>query len=428
MILYPITVINYSYQFKFNRITIAPNALIDVNNAAEDERLYLKVGLFLEESEIIFLEIDKEKIDWDAQFVAISLDDIKSIRPLSRYAEGIVRTKIASVKVGSPIDRNIASRIINYRNREVAKRGSECLLHLLGAEKTPALIELEQTFSEKVSKFRNNVHYNPDSIYDHILKYERSKPFPMNDLGIMLDCGSLLKSNFAYDLLPENELKEMRRLFSPFVVVKDQFEKRGDIDLMTLIKALSEYPEIRELNEQIPFFETPERFNFIASIMIYLKMRMLIRDEFHVKYPSQFISYLRRLNQEFEHDALNAIVMLGMRFGIHEFVTLFEWNNQTEIKIPESGEQIEVGKKKTGKVPNKKGGLKETKSAKKETDIIKKTKESKNSKSVKADGATKKHDAGKSVKLSGSTEIGKGPSTADDVDVDGQFKMFREDN
>lgn len=413
------TVIDYSLQYKFNRFIINSNALIDLNKELEDEQLYLRVGLFLEESEIIFLEIEGDKIAFPSSFFEISFEDIKSIRPLSEQATPLVRLKIGSTKISKSIDRNIANRIINYRDKMLAERGSDYLLKIVEANKTSFLLELEQEFLKIVNKYHHNVHFTPDSIFEYILKYERSKPFPMNDLGFMLDCGSILKSNFDYDPLNKKEIIEMRKLFQPFVKVHEELGGvRGDIQLTSLIHKLSKYPEIKELNEQIKFVESNEYFNYLATIMIYLKLRSLIREGYHEKHPRYFVELLKRFKADFGHDALNAFVMLGMRFGIQEFVTLFEIPKEEIIEVIPLAKTGNKEKKKTGKGKSINSGSKNNVETKKEKSTLNKHKEPNNIDSGSGGKTTKRNENHEIVEESKLDKVKNWSLTEKDAEVD----------
>lgn len=339
----PKNLVQFSIEYRMGRI-IAPKryAIDDLNAATHSDDLYNHFcGLFLEESEIIFVKIPQFE-NTENDVVLVPSDEVISVHPLSDSSAGFIAAKVDRELLGEPLGEELYREVLEYRNREIATRGGEFLMRLFGIEGYGFIEPIAKSWFEAIEKFRKDQNYFPESLLDFMMTYERTKAFNKNDVGVLEDAASLLKQ---YSGLPDG-WSPMEGEDSPLVKVLERLKKvavlRGEIlssdkkSLVDIIERVNCTPVFEEINNDLAIGgQAPLRF--FQILMIYLKLRELIRLRLTGDTAARFYFFAKDILLMMPKEGAVALYLAGMRFGVNEFVSMFVF-----VKYPPLTRPVDV--------------------------------------------------------------------------------------
>jgi hypothetical protein len=294
------------------------------------------VGLFTEESDVVFVKFSQFKEVVDSRFISFLSENVLSIHPLDSSVSRIIEHKVDGILIGEAVSFELREEFISFRNKEIAYRGAGFLMRLFGVED---LCFLEATASEwfkALEKFRADQNFVPATLLEFIMTYERTRDFNRNDVGVLEDSARLLKQFYGLPdgYKPGSKVKGGKKLewvYSHLQLVaslRNELLSLGDFSFISIINKINSIPVFAEFNSDLKRNENePERF--FQVMMIYLKLREMIRVGLKGGKAMNFWYFVKEIIAVMPKEAILALYMAGMRFGVNEFVSLFGFINNT---------------------------------------------------------------------------------------------------
>lgn len=344
----PMNIVQFSIEYRMGCV-IAPKryAIDDLNAATHSDDLYSDFsGLFLEESELIFVKIPAFPAD-ARDVVAVPSDMILSVHPLNRAAMRMIETKVEKKLIGEPVGEELCREVLAFRNRELAYRGGDFLMRLFGIDDRSSLQAVSGSWFEVLCKFRENQNFKPATILEFMMTYERSKDFNRNDVGVLEDAASLLKQ---YSGMPDgwtpkrgksSPLDTVLKRLREVAALRSELLESGETAFTGIIKRVNSNPVFEEINGELKFGEDSPLRGF-QTIMIYLKLREFVRNRLTGDTAARFLFFVKEMLALMPVETTVALYLAGMRFGIHEFVSLFTFAIHPPVVKPVEEEMFEV--------------------------------------------------------------------------------------
>lgn len=332
-------IFDFTTWYKFGFKLIPADLIIDLSDTSQDgDVLLYKTGFFEEEYEVFFLEIPESTTNNRTEAVVVSLHDILSLKSLTGKGGNLLSSKIPDFNISEPIPFAISDKIIEARNRHIAMQGGIRLAASFGVKSSDQTQEYSMAFIQPLLKYLNDLSAEQDSILDNMLFYERSKPYPLTDIGFLFDVGAIARSRFR---LTDDDFKNKMKLqevdpdkyeLIEEVLSLSKFLQSKNIDRVWT-EFLSEYAVsdwLKKLNSDLQILAKNEDINNILVIAFYLKFRHLIRDANNLddkKFTDKVSQFLKKVPTE----AAIALNLVGMFFGSLKFKELFYKNLPLEI-------------------------------------------------------------------------------------------------
>ena len=334
----PMNIVQFSIEYRMGCI-IAPKryAIDDLNAATHSDDLYRDFsGLFLEESELIFVRIPDFSAE-DGDVVRIPSDKIVSVHPLNRAVKRMIETKVEGELIGEPAGEELCNEVLTFRNRELAYRGGDFLFRLFGIDDCPSLHALSSSWFEVLGKFRGDQNFRPVSILEFMMTYERTKAFNTNDVGVLEDAASLLKKycgmpdGWAPKKGKDSPLNIVLSRLKGVAELRSELLESGETDFLKIIERVNSLPVFEDINGDLKF-DDDAAFRGFQTIMIYLKLREFIRNSLNGDNAASFYYFVKEMLALMPAETAVALCFTGMRFGIHEFVSLFIYAKNPPLK------------------------------------------------------------------------------------------------
>lgn len=323
-------IFDFNSWYRFNQLNITEEMVIDLNSIDEipSEKLFDKIGPFQEDSDRFFVSIKTENLKKykSSNIYTIPIDSIQSIIPFNEKAKRILSNKFPDFKIEDPIDKTIADKIFNERNRYFAKLGGQMISSIFNLNNIYSKYEV--LFLEGLRKFDNEIP--SESLIEDIIYYERSRPYPNDDSGFLFDVGSIAKTHFNIsdnDLKFKEELKTqdpdkyelIEEILSLSVFLQNNNSQRVFGPLINETKK-SEW--LKKLNSDLCLIPEITDTNNILLIAFYLKFRYLIRNTTNLS-DSNFQSQINYILKHAEKEASIALFLNGLFFGSLKFRELY---------------------------------------------------------------------------------------------------------
>jgi hypothetical protein len=306
--------------------------------------LFHKIGFFEEEGDIFFAEIEENIDDFkSSELFIVPINKIKSIIPFSEKGLKYLSNKLTDFKIEKPIPIEITKIILKQRNKYLAEKGGEMVLDSflsdtkytlseIGLDIKPYLFE----FIKAMDKYSENLNFEPETLCEYLIAYERSRPFPNTDEGFLYDVGSISK---VYLGISDNELKIKDQLKDIDVDKYESIEellslslflqKKNEAVFSALIEEYKSSDWMKKLNKDISLLLDGSKNNTINNILIlafYLKFRYLVRNTSNVL-DIHFSNEIRRFILKRPFESIIALYMNGLFFGFLKFRELYYLQN-----------------------------------------------------------------------------------------------------
>jgi hypothetical protein len=305
--------------YRFNVKTITNEMIIDFSQPID----IAQIGLFAEEHDVFFASLpdDIEKYKHQDIFI-IPFEAIKELIPFSEQAKRLISNRLSDFTIAPPISNDIYTQIIKTRNQYLSKAGGEMILKIFSIEKD-IVINYENGFLEAMQKYPDldKSLRNGANLFDWLVFYERSKPYPNNNAGFIFDTGFICQEYFSNkDLSLQKELKNL-------ILFLQENKKESNI-FSVFLKKYSDSEAFQTLDKNITLVETLDDVNTLLVIAFYLKFRKIIRDKEYTQFKIEAEAFLSKLKKE----TSIALFFIGMFFGSTEFIELYYQENLSILK------------------------------------------------------------------------------------------------
>ncbi len=297
--------------YRFNMKTVTNEMFIDLTQPIN----IAQIGLFAEEHDIFFaqlsdsLETFRNGMVWLVPFEAVT-----ALIPLTHQAKHILAQRNYNLTFAEPLPESTFHQILQARNLFFSREGGEMILNIFDITKEKVthyqkgFLQTMQKYPDMDKKLRE-----ASNLFDNLVFYERSRPFPTINSGFLFDVGAMAK-----DFLLNRHI-EINTTYKEFGFFLYNNEK----DECIFSKFQEEYEQsevLQSLNKELSFLmNNTEKVNNILIIAFYFKFRSMLRNKEYKQFEKEAISFLAKTPKE----TAIALFMVGMFFGSTEFVELY---------------------------------------------------------------------------------------------------------
>jgi len=357
MKLIAVNIFDFTSWYKFGYKSVFKAQIIDTDDIISNNDLIHKIGFYEEDYELLFLELDPVITFENSEVIQINLNDVISIKPLTKEGGRILSGKIPDFNISDAVDLRISNIISSNRNKHIAIQGGERLCKSFLIDPKPLFEKYSSPFLIALEKYFSDLNSNQDTVLDNLLFYERAKPYPLLDIGYLFDVGAIARNRFN---LTDDDFKQIE------ILKESDFDK---YELVQEILAFSKYlqenknnekgtwsnfiNEIRnsewlgKLNNDLCLISSDSSYeiNNFLIIAFFLKFRYLIRNTTNL----EGYQFKNAINQHIENRPIESSISLflvGMFFGGLKFKEIFYKSSPLKImKLANYENPLQVIKK-----------------------------------------------------------------------------------
>jgi hypothetical protein len=328
----------YKFGFKF----INRDDVIDTSDETfTGQKILEKVGFFEEEYDVFFLEIPNDNLNNGEGPYKIPLSDVLNIIPLTEKGSNILSTKLPDFKFSNPINPKIAKLLVEERNKELAINGACRLLASFDITKIDLLDKYQNEYLLSLLKYSEDLNSELSSMMDNILFYERSKPYPLTDLGFLFDVGGITMSRFNIseedirnrEILKENDYAKYEIIDEIIALSKFLQSIKDDIVWSPFLSEYSFNDKLIKLSQDLSLVDNDSGINNVLIIAYYQKFRYLIRNTSNLE-DSIIKKTIEKFYKNVPTETTIALYLVGMFFGTLKFKDIYYKNKPLEISLP----------------------------------------------------------------------------------------------
>lgn len=350
-------IFDFTSWYKFGQKHIHKSTLLDLDVLMlQDDQILNKIGYFEEDDELFFLQIPEDSFESDQDIIQLDFSAIVAIIPLSQRGRKSLEGKIPDFIISDEINIQFAKKIIDQRNRHVSIDGGKRILSVFGIPEFTGILEFQTQFMISLQKYFTDLNSEQDTLLDNIIFYERSKPYPVSDIGYLFDLGNIARTRYNLsdsDFRNKDEIisidPDKYDLITEVLALSNFLQNKEGVGIWTdFIEETKKAPLLAKLNLELVIFPFTDSANNLLIIGFYLKFRDLIRRTSDLTAPS-FLIEVNRFIQKVPLESSIALFMAGMFFGSLRFkelyyrqVPMLTSNFRSKIYVPE----IKAGKVK----------------------------------------------------------------------------------
>lgn len=323
-------IFDFTNWYKFGYKTFAKDAVIDLSDVLlTGETVLKKTGFFEEEYEIFYLEFKNDLLNTPADLITLSLHDIDFIIPISESGARMLQTKIPDFRISEPLEPFLFDKLINARNNFLAREGAKRIWSSFDIGWKPEYENLQENFIQSLNKYKADLNAKQETILDQIVFYERSKPFPLSEIGFLYDVGSIGKSWFKLsdeDFKQKNELKindtPKYELIEEMIDLSKFLQRKQSAHVWTpFMEDYNTNNLLQNLNKRFSL-SSDLQINNLLTIAFYLKFRELIRNTRLLEERS-FTDIINKHLKKVPEETKVALLLNGLFFGGLKFKELY---------------------------------------------------------------------------------------------------------
>ncbi len=304
---------------------------------------------------MIFIGFSRFSVDKKTGYITVFSEDVESVHPLRLEASQMLPQLIEKGLISEPVEKSLRRKLISFRNKELAGRGSGFLMRLFGIEDTTFLDGLGKVWFKSLEKYKEDQNFTPVALPEYLMTYERTRNFNKNAVGILEDTASLIKQLYGLPdgyhpaplmgtetLFPENsEISPEKPIGSDegenhhdwvylrlkqIAEVRKELLDSKEISFISVLERVNSNRVFTEFNDDLRAMES-EPESWFQVIMIYLQFRLKIREGIQGDNAIRFWYFVKDVLMIMPKETITALYLAGQRFGINEFVPLFLFMN-----------------------------------------------------------------------------------------------------
>lgn len=330
----------YRYGFKI----ISKESLINLDDDQlldKPRDLFNRIGFFEEDGDVFFAGLDEIEDCKNGELFVVPINRILSIIPFSERGGKLLSSKLFETKIDAPIQSEITKVILKERDHYLIQKGGEMILNIFRADNYIDTNLYQSEFIKVMDKYIANLNWEPNNLFENLVFYERSRPYPSTDDGFLFDVGSIAKSYFGIsnvDLKNKDELKNrdiykyecLEQVLSLSIFLQNNIEKGV---FSAFIREFQESEGLLKLNHSLSFFGIKgDPINNLLVLAFYLKFRYMVRNTQDLL-NSNFYSEVQRFITKQPKEASIAIYLIGLFFGFLKFRELYYRYNPLPISM-----------------------------------------------------------------------------------------------
>lgn len=321
---------DFTNWLKYEIKHISKDFIIDISDVNQNiSKLLNKIGEFEEDFEIFFCVLNPEVLNQQTDILEVSTYNIIEIKPLHNNIVHILSQKLGNFVLGDAIDTNLYQKIRKERIRQNCFNG----LYRISRTFNLQLAENQSSFVEPFyNAIENNIlntSYEKDTLFDYLVTYERTKPYPINDIGFIYDTGAVYRE---WCHISDNDLQNREQLKN---------DDNAKYEMISYILEISKYLK-NETRPEAPFsnfilyytnsdvlkqfsnslkITNDNDINYILLFSLFLKIRYLLRNSNDLT-DETFINQIKNIISRVPKEGQISIAMCGLLFGSIKFKEL----------------------------------------------------------------------------------------------------------
>lgn len=331
MIAVATNIYDFTNWLKYGMRTISADMLIDLTDEMQQrETLLFKVGMFEEDYEVFFCVIEDSFLKVKGPIFPVFIHQIISIKTLTESAVPILKQKLGEYKVDGSINKLMYDNLHYEKLKRISYDGLTYMEESLSLPKRSKNEKyIHSLFNIKTDLFLNSRN-DKESWFDFLMTYERSKPYPVADIGFLYDVGAIYRERFH---ISDEDItrREMLKSEDPnkyelisHIAELSKFLKSANQDspFSSFLDFYKKSDLIKVFNEELQQEEMPSHLNNILLYAFFFKFRKLIRDT-HDLTDNKFISQVQKFIKGSKEETVICLQMCGLMFGSLKLRELF---------------------------------------------------------------------------------------------------------
>jgi hypothetical protein len=331
--------------YKFGYKYINKESVIDtLNKTLNGKELLEKTGFFEEDFDIFFLEISNDLLDGKNHILKLSFIDVLNIIPLTEKGKNSLSNKLPDFKLSNPLDIKFSKLLFDERNKELSINGANRLLASFDILEINILDTYQNDFLISLAKYSEDLNSELDTLMDSLVFYERSKPYPISDIGFLYDVGGITMSRFniteedirTRDLIKEKDITKFEYIEEIIAFSKYLQSVKDDKIWSNFLTEYCKNEKLKNLNQDLNFVDNDNSINNILIIAYYQKFRYLFRNTFNL--GDEIIKkIIKKFHNNTPKETTIALYLIGMFFGALKFKDIYY--NSKELSITNTKKQ-----------------------------------------------------------------------------------------
>jgi hypothetical protein len=325
----------YKFGFKY----INKESVIDtLNNTLNGKELLEKTGFFEEDFDIFFLEISNDLFNEKNHIIKLSFIDVLNIIPLTEKGKNSLSNKLPDFKLSNPLDIKFSKLLFDERNKELSINGANRLLASFDIPEINILDTYQNDFLISLAKYSEDLNSELDTLMDSLVFYERSRPYPLSDIGFLYDVGGITMSRFkiteedirSRDLIKEKDITKYEYIEEIIAFSKYLQSVKDDKIWSNFLTEYYKNEKLKNLNQDLNFVDNDNSINNILIIAYYQKFRYLFRNTSNL--GDEIIKkIIKKFHNNTPKETTISLYLIGMFFGALKFKDIYYYSKELSI-------------------------------------------------------------------------------------------------
>lgn len=331
MIAVATNIYDFTNWLKYGIRTISSDMLIDLNDEMQHiETLLFKVGMFEEDYEVFFCVIEDSVLKVKEPIFPVFIHHIVAIKSLTESAVPVLKQKLGEYKVDGSINKLMYDNLHYEKLKRISYDGLTYMEESFSLPKHSKNEKFIQTLFNVKSDLFLNRRNEKESWFDFLMTYERSKPYPVADIGFLYDVGAIYRERFHIsdeditrrDMLKSEDPNKYELISHIAELSKFLKSANQDSPFSSFLDFYNKSDLIKVFNEELQQEEMPSHLNNILLYAFFFKFRKLIRDT-HDLTDYKFISQVQKFIKGSKEETIICLQMCGLMFGSLKLRELF---------------------------------------------------------------------------------------------------------
>jgi hypothetical protein len=314
---------DFTNWLKYGNKYISKDFIIDISDVNQNiSKLLDKVGEFEEDFEIFFCVLKPEVLKQETNLLKVSTYDILEIKPLHSNIINILNQKLGSFILGNAIEISLYQKIIKERIRRNCFNGLNRIRSTFDIQMTENQSSFIEPFYDTIENNILNLNYKKNTLFDFLASYERSKPYPINNIGFIYDTGAVFRewSQISdIDLQNREQLKsngsEKYKKISYILEISKYLknESNPEAPFSNFIQYYSNSEILKQFSNDLKITGDND-INYILLFSLFFKIRYLTRNATDLT-DENFINQIKNIIKNRPNEGKISLAMCGLLFG-----------------------------------------------------------------------------------------------------------------
>jgi len=318
---------DFSNWLKYEIKQFSKDFIIDISDVNQNiSKLLNKIGEYEEDFEIFFCVLNPEVLNQHSNILEISTYNIIEIKPLHSNITNILNQKLGNFVLGNAIDINLYQKIRKERIRQNCFNGLYRISKTFDLQLTDNQSSFIEPFYKAIENNILNANYEKDTLFDFLVTYERTKPYPITDIGFIYDTGAVFRE---WSNISDNDLQNREQLKSDDIAKYEMIsyileiskylknESRPEAPFSNFILHYTNSEVLKQFSNALKITDDKD-LNYLLLFSLFLKIRYLLRNSNDLT-DENFINQIENILNKVPKEGKISLAMCGLLFGSIKF-------------------------------------------------------------------------------------------------------------